>query len=1777
MSAAIRNSILATICMIAGQTGWSVPAAHTRPFTLASATAGGWTIVYESSVRPSGSIMINGERYLHYESAGGAPASEGTPALPIDVANLGVPAGATLDVELKDVIYETERDQRVAPYPSFRLDDNHEAIARYQPDPATYQQNAFLPAAPATAGAPFLFRQQVLCPVRIAPLQYNPAQHLLRRIVRATIVIRLRAPQGFARVSAPALQDPLFEGTYKELILNYDQAKQWRETPVTRPSAALTDSTRAWFDPLAPYVKMGVVQDGWYRIPRQALISIGVTPDLPSARLFQRGREIPAIVEGDSVISFFALRNRGDSTYSDFFSDTSYVWMTWGGTPGLRFVNAAGAASVQHTLTSANTTVHFEQNTDYYVGTGYDEITNTFDVPGEGWVWEYYYPGSVYDHPFAIDNVDTSVVKTATVSARLYSTTSHASTPDHSAAFTLNGASIGQVSFNGRTGAWPSFTVSAGLLSNSNVLRLQSIPTATTVNQFYLDWFEIGYRRKLVAVNDGLQFAVVGAEARPSSRFRVSGFSTADVLIVDLSNSRVVAPDSIVSETGGSFAVVFSDTLTNDRSYLVTSRVAARLPVSLTRKQFVDLRSLPGADYIVLTHPLFRSAANQLAAQRHSTRGIRTQVVDITDVYDEFNYGIINPFAIKRFLQYAYQQWPGPAPSNLVIMGDASWDPHHYMAASVMNDYIPAFGVPSSDNWYACFDSVSPFIPSMNIGRLPVMDSVQAMNVVSKVIGYDATPPGEWDKRMLFMTAGGDTSENLSFAQTSDYVIANYTAPAPLGAENIRAYKMSPAIIDGSMRPMLMQTFNDGISLVSFLGHSGGRIWGLDAGSPYSLQNTNGQLPFIVSVSCNVGGFATPTGMVLAEDYILADHRGAIGVWASASLGYPSYGTLLLEDFLGEMTQAARALGAATTSSRVLLWEQGGNNYITLAHQYLTPLLGDPLSQFAVPVKPDLSLQTSDLETDPAQPTTADSAIALTIRVRNFGTVPSAPGTLSISDTYNGHTIPVASNLAVGPVFYVDSIRTSWHQGGNAGQHTLGISVVLPDSISEVSTANNTLSLARYVYANSLQAIRPLDAQVVAPGPVRLVVASQAGLSSTGISYTFELDTVPTFDSPFHVVSPAVPPKPVSGEWTTPSLPSGGTFYWRSRTMSPSGNGRWMNASFSTEAQTPLPPLVRWRQQRQDQFASNTIVNAAPTDSGVTIAGGPATLIRCRSLGNLANADKDYYTVIQVGLDVISGLWWNIGNSYMVVQVSSFDGSYIFRSFDLSSNPALADSMASFLTTMPAGSYVGMVAMANGQTNVDETLYSAIEGLGSTKIRQLQNGQAWALIARKGFPGETMEAFQTDSVVIAKQLPTFYGRGGGTVESPLLPVPVRWQSFQWQTSTAAGLTSLRGWMIGIHKAGGIDTLRVFTGDSASVDLRNINTFSTDYAGFKFGASLFTNESAITPRLISWSADFTPTAELALQTLNPGGDLIVPRGTPVQIPMNVYNIGYRRTDSIMLQVGIYDQQNRLLPLFAVPGGGVSVDSLRPVSVTVPTSGLSRHVSLELTVAPADSSGDLFAGNNSVAYGFTVTGAPLGTVDIFADGVGLMDGDYVATRPKLVVRPRLAGPSTSGVMEGTLLVDGIPIDGPRPVSDGEVNFSPQLDPGNHVLKVQLLDRNPNTLADTLQRVLDVTVSDETRLLQVYNFPNPFSTRTEFTFVLAGSVNPDGARIRIYTVAGRKIRDIALQGGQVVIGYNKISWDGRDQDGDTIANGVYFYQIEVSLGGKTASVLGKLAKVR
>jgi flagellar hook assembly protein FlgD len=99
---------------------------------------------------------------------------------------------------------------------------------------------------------------------------------------------------------------------------------------------------------------------------------------------------------------------------------------------------------------------------------------------------------------------------------------------------------------------------------------------------------------------------------------------------------------------------------------------------------------------------------------------------------------------------------------------------------------------------------------------------------------------------------------------------------------------------------------------------------------------------------------------------------------------------------------------------------------------------------------------------------------------------------------------------------------------------------------------------------------------------------------------------------------------------------------------------------------------------------------------------------------------------------------------------------------------------------------------------------------------------------------------------------------------------------------------------------------------------------------------------------------------------------------------------------------------------------------------------------------------------------------------------------------------------------------------------------------------------------------------QITNIFNFPNPFSSSTVFTFE-QNQVTSLDAEIKIYTVAGRMIQSLKRE--NVNDHFVQIPWDGRDRDGDPLANGVYLYKvIAKTQDGRLASeVLGKLSVIR
>jgi hypothetical protein len=137
-------------------------------------------------------------------------------------------------------------------------------------------------------------------------------------------------------------------------------------------------------------------------------------------------------------------------------------------------------------------------------------------------------------------------------------------------------------------------------------------------------------------------------------------------------------------------------------------------------------------------------------------------------------------------------------------------------------------------------------------------------------------------------------------------------------------------------------------------------------------------------------------------------------------------------------------------------------------------------------------------------------------------------------------------------------------------------------------------------------------------------------------------------------------------------------------------------------------------------------------------------------------------------------------------------------------------------------------------------------------------------------------------------------------------------------------------------------------------------------------------------------------------------------------------------------------------------------------------------------------------------------------------------------------------------------------------------PAIASGDHNLRVDVTD----AFGNRTEKILNFKVADGFDIKIYGNYPNPFQDFTVFSFLIISSDILDRFNISIYTVAGRKIREISRPQGADEIwdpGYHELEWDGRDEDGAPVANGVYFAKIKAEIKGRLYEQTMKVAKLR
>ncbi|MES2593610.1 MAG: type IX secretion system sortase PorU [Bacteroidota bacterium] len=128
------------------------------------------------------------------------------------------------------------------------------------------------------------------------------------------------------------------------------------------------------------------------------------------------------------------------------------------------------------------------------------------------------------------------------------------------------------------------------------------------------------------------------------------------------------------------------------------------------------------------------------------------------------------------------------------------------------------------------------------------------------------------------------------------------------------------------------------------------------------------------------------------------------------------------------------------------------------------------------------------------------------------------------------------------------------------------------------------------------------------------------------------------------------------------------------------------------------------------------------------------------------------------------------------------------------------------------------------------------------------------------------------------------------------------------------------------------------------------------------------------------------------------------------------------------------------------------------------------------------------------------------------------------------------------------------------------------GKHTLKLKVWDVYNNSSESYTEFI--VAKSAKLALSHVLNYPNPFTTRTQFYFEHNQTCSTLEVQVQVFTVSGKLVKNISQFVNTEGFRSEPIEWNGRDDFGDKIGKGVYVYRVKVKTSdGGTAEKYEKL----
>lgn len=494
---------------------------------------------------------------------------------------------------------------------------------------------------------------------------------------------------------------------------------------------------------------------------------------------------------------------------------------------------------------------------------------------------------------------------------------------------TRGDVAIGEVTWGGRGRVRLQARFEARYLLNGvNRLQLRALPVpgARPGGLVYMDSYRLDYPGVLSTAGGLQEFQVDRDQV-----VELPGFLSSSITVLDV--TEAVAPRPVlraaVVEGGGRFGVRFAAKA--ERRYAVLEPGHAH-PVLRLRGVGEPLlaRTTNQADYLVVAPSSLIAASGELARWRE-TQGLRSRVVALEDIADEFGGGLPTPRSLVSFLAAARTQWE-VRPRYLVLVGNGTPDYRDLLQAH--DNLLPAamvgtrHGLVPSDAGLAT--------EGLSVGRLPVVDAGELAAVIAKIRDHE-TRPQSAPLEALVCADADDGGGPFSLHAHDIAAVLDRSYRTRLAARN-------DGMDQELLRTQLLDALRTDLSLLVYSGHGApdrlGASGYLTSSDVPRLAGAGRQLPVMVALTCLAGDFAIPGVDALSERLLLEPGRGVVAALAPTGLSEDRQAHALGMQFLSGL--ASRAPGARIGDllrQAVAAFRAAGGAEETLT---LFNLIGDP-------------------------------------------------------------------------------------------------------------------------------------------------------------------------------------------------------------------------------------------------------------------------------------------------------------------------------------------------------------------------------------------------------------------------------------------------------------------------------------------------------------------------------------------------------------------------------------------------------------------------------------------------------------------------------------------------------------------------------------------------------------------------------------------------------------------------------------------------------------------